>query len=178
MNNVEVDKKTGELREAKAKPYIDFEKIREDEKWDGYYCIVTNLFDEDGSGKFADDKIIDMYRGLWRIEDSFRVTKTDLETRPVFLSRHERIRAHFLTCFISLVILRLIEKKLGNAFPPSAVIDAMNGISCSPESENLFLFDYRTDVTDALGNAFDIDFTKQRLTRAQIRNIFAKAKKG
>lgn len=77
VNNVEVDKNTGELKEAKAKPYIDFEKIKEDEKYDGYYCIVTNLFDEDKSGKFKDEKIIDMYRGLWRIEDSFRVTKSE-----------------------------------------------------------------------------------------------------
>jgi transposase len=177
VNNVEVDKKTGELKEAKAKPCIDFDKIREDEKYDGYYCIVTNLFDEDGSDRFKDENIIDMYRGLWRIEDAFRVTKSDLETRPVYLSRHDRIRAHFLTCFISLVIVRLIEKRLKWVYPASVLIRAMNRISCSAESENLFLFDYRSDAADALGKAFGIDFTKLRLTRADIRNILSKAKK-
>jgi transposase len=178
ITGIGVDKKTGGLHETVVKPYIDFDKIREDEKWDGYYCIVTDLFDEDGSGRFTDDKIIDIYRGLWRIEDSFRVTKSNLAARPVYLSRHDRIRSHFLVCFISLVILRLIEKRLGGAYPPSAIIEAMNNISCSPESENLFLFDYRSEVTDAIGNAFGIDFTRQRLSRAAIRNILANAKNG
>jgi len=177
VTNVEVDKKTGELKEAKAKPYVDIEKIREEEKWDGYYCIVTNLFDEDKTARFSDDNIINIYRGLWRIEDSFKVTKSDLDARPVHLSRHDRIKAHFLTCFISLVITRLIEKRLGHKYSVSAITEAMNHISCSPESENVFMFDYRSDVTDALGEAFGIDFTKERLTRAQIKNILACAKK-
>jgi len=178
IKNIEIDKNTGELKESpKGKPYVDMEKFMEDEKYDGYYCIVTNLFDEDGSGEFSDDKIIDMYRGLWRIEDNFRVTKNELDTRPVFVSRKDRIHAHFLICYISLVILRLIQKRLGCAYSTAAIIDALKNIACSPEAKNLYLFDYRTDVTDAIGEAMGFDFTKKRLSRSEIKKILGEAKK-
>jgi len=177
VKNIEVDKSTGELKEAaKGKPYVDMEKFMEDEKYDGYYCIVTNLFD-DGSGKFSDDKIIDMYHGLWRIEDNFRVTKSELDTRPVYVSRKERIKAHFLTCYISLVILRLMQKRLGGMYSTAAIINALKNITCSPEAKNLFLFDYRTDVSDAIGDAMEFDFTKKRLSRSEIKKFLGDAKK-
>jgi transposase len=177
IKNVTVDKKTGEIKKTAETPCFDLDKILEEEKYDGYYAIVTNVFDEGiYEGKFDDDKIIDLYRGLWRIEDSFRVTKEELESRPVHLSREERIRAHFLTCYISLVIVRLIQKRTGYNYSPAKLIEAINKISCTNESENLFLFDYRNDVTDALGQAFDIDFTKQRLTRKEIKKFLGDAK--
>lgn len=149
----------------------------EDEKYDGYYCIVTSLFDEDGSGAFSDNKIIGMYRGLWRIEDNFRVTKSELDTRLVLVFRKDRIHAHFLVCYISLVILRLIQKRLGGAYSTAAIINQLKNITCSPEAKNLFLFDYRTDITDAIGEALGINFTKKRLSRSEIKNILGEAKK-
>ncbi len=138
---------------------------------------MTNLFDEDGTGQFSDDKIIDIYRGLWRIEDNFRVTKSELKSRPVDVSRKERIHAHFLICYLSLVILRLIQKRMGRMYSAEVIINALKNITCSPESENLYLFDYRTDVTDALGKAMGFDFTKKRLSRSEIKKILGKAKK-
>lgn len=149
----------------------------EDAKYDGYYCIVTNLFDEDKSGTFSDDKIIDIYHGLWRIEDNFRVTKSELDARPVYLSRKERIHAHFLVCYIALVILRLIQKRLNHAYPTETIIEAMKNIACTPESKNLYIFDYRTEVTDALGKAMGFDFTKKRLSRSEIKKYLGDAKK-
>jgi len=175
---VEVDKKSGEVKPTKGTPCLDYDVIREDEKYDGYYAIVTNLFDEEkNKGKYDDEKIIDIYRGLWRIEDSFRVTKSDLEARPIYLGRKDRIKAHFLICFIALVIVRLIQKKTSYAHSPTSLIDAMNNISCTHESENLFLFDFRSQISDDLGIAFDIDFKKQRLTRAEIKNFLGAVKK-
>jgi len=177
--NVEVDKKTGEIREAKkATPCIDLDIIREEEKYDGYYAIVTNIFDEgDNKGNFEDGQIIDIYRGLWRIEDSFKVTKSDLESRPVYVSTPDHIKAHFLTCFISLVIMKLIQKKTGYKYTPEVLIETMNDISCSHEGGNLYLFDYRSEVSDALGHAFGLDFTRERLTRAEIKKNIGVAKK-
>jgi transposase len=171
IKNVDVDKETGEIKEAKkGRPCFDLDAIREEEKYDGYYAIVTNIFNEGkNKGKFDDGKIIDIYRGLWRIEDSFRVSKEELEARPVYLSRKDRINAHFLTCFIALVIVRLIQKHIGYKHSPAKLIEALNNISCSHEGGNLFLFDYRSEVSDDLGKAFGIDFTKQRLTRAEIK---------
>jgi transposase len=177
--NVEVDTQTGEIKRAKkGKPCLDMDAIGEEEKYDGYYAIATNVFDEGvNKGKFDDGRIIDIYRGLWRIEDSFAVTKGELEARPVFLSRKDRIKAHFLICFISLVIVRLIQKRTGNKHSPAKLVEALNDISCSYEGGNLFLFDYRSDVSDDLGKAFGIDFTMQRLTRAEIKKNIGSVKK-
>jgi hypothetical protein len=149
------------------------EAALKEEKYDGYYAIVTNLFDEgENKGKFSDVQIIDIYRGLWRIEDSFGVTTGELEARPVFLSRKERIKAHFLICYIALVVVRLIQKRTGCAYSPEKLIGAMNNISCSHEGGNLYLFDYRSDIADSLDKAFGIDFSMLRLTRADIKKIW------
>jgi len=177
VKNVQVDKQSGEITPAGGTPRLDCDAIREEEQYDGYYCIVTNLFDEGkDKGRFTDEKIIDIYRGLWRIEDSFRVTKSDLETRPIRLSREDRIKAHFLICFISLVILRLVQKKTNGIYSAASLIETMKNISCTHETTNLFLFDFRNEVSDSLGKAFDIDFTRERLTRAEIKNILAETK--
>jgi len=178
IKNIEIDKETGEFKPAKGTPYFDMEKLHEEEKYDGYYAIVTNIFDEGkNKGKFPDEKIIEIYRGLWRIEDSFKITKEELEARPVHLTREERIRAHFLTCYLSLVIIRLLQKEMGYRYSPALLIEAMNSISCSNEAENLFLFDCRSDITDDLGQTFGVDFTKLRMTRKEIKKNLSKVKK-
>ena len=175
--NVEFDKDTGEIKESTSVPCLDIEAIAEEEKYDGYYAIVTNLFDEcEDRGKYGDGQIIDIYRGLWRVEDAFCVTKSDLESRPVYCSREDRIKAHFLTCFISLVIVRLIQKRTGHEHSAEKLIETMNAISCSHEGGNLYLFDHQSEVADALGKAFGLDFTRLRLTRAEIKNNLAAVK--
>jgi len=175
--NVEFDKDTGEIKDSTSAPCLNIEAIVEEEKYDGYYAIVTNLFDEgEDKGKYDDGKIIDIYRGLWRVEDSFRITKSELETRPFFVRREDRIKAHFLTCFISLVIVRLIQRRTGHEFSAEQLIETMNNISCSHESENLYLFDHQSDVVEALGKAFGIDFSMLRLTRNEIRKNIAAVK--
>jgi transposase len=177
--NIEVDKETGEIKESKkGKPCFNFDVISEEEKFDGYYAIVTNVFNEGiDKGKFEDSDIIDIYRGLWRVEDSFGITKDELETRPIFVWNIPRIRAHFLTCYVALIILRLIQKRCAYKHSPEKLIEAMNNISCSLETENLYLFDYRSDVSDDLGNAFKLDFSMQRLTRSEIKKNIGSVKK-
>ena len=170
--NVEFDNDTGEVKESKVTPCFNFKAISEEEKYDGYYAIVTNLFEtEKGRWKYDDGKVIDLYRGLWRVEDAFRVTKSELESRPVYLGRDDRIKAHFLTCFISLVIVRLIQKKTGHAYSSEELIETMRDIACSHEGGTLYLFDHQSDVAVALGKEFDVDFSKLRLTRAEIKKI-------
>ena len=176
IENIEVDKKTGEIKERdKSVPYINYKKYMEDEQYDGYYCIVTNIFNDE-SNKFPDDKIIEIYQGLWRIEDNFRVTKNELCTRPVYVSREDRIHAHFLICYIALVILRLIHKRLHYAMSTEKIIDTLSKINCSPETKNLYLFDYRSDESDLIGEIMGFDFTKKRLTRGEIRKIIGSSK--
>ena len=171
LKNIEIDKKTGEVKPVKAKPVFDFEKLEEEEKYDGYYALVTNQL------SMKDDDVIDTYRGLWKIEDCFKITKSDIDTRPLYVSREDRINAHILVCFIALIIIRLIQKRLNGEYPVGQVLEALRNISCSKETENLYLFDFRDDVSDAIGRAFGLDFSNERLTRGEIKKNLASVKK-
>ena len=106
VKNLVFDPNTGEIMTTRQKPFFDEEKLREEERFDGYYAIVTSEW------KKNDQEIVEIYRGLWRIEEAFKVTKSDLEARPVYLSRHDHIEAHFLICFVALVIARLLVLRL------------------------------------------------------------------
>jgi transposase len=171
IKNITYDKKTGEIIEKTAKKLeFNSEKAIEDAKYDGYYGIVTSELD------MPDQRIIEIYRGLSDIEDNFKVAKSNLDIRPVYVSREERINAHILTCFISLVIVRLIQKKTSYCFTPQQIIACLGNISCSLEDESTYLFDYRTKISDDIGKAFDIDFTKKRLPLNRIKNILANSK--
>ena len=100
---MEVDKSTGEVVNTATHLSLDMDKIREYLDLMGYYTIMTSEIDK------TDEEIISKYHGLSRIEDSFRITKSDLEGRPVFVRTPEHINAHFLTCFIALTMVRLIQ---------------------------------------------------------------------
>jgi hypothetical protein len=106
LKKMEIDKSTGEVIETATHLSLDMEKIQEYLDLMGYYTIMTSEI------HMSDDEIISKYSGLSRIEDSFRITKSDLEGRPVFVRTPEHINAHFLTCFISLTMIRLIQHKI------------------------------------------------------------------
>jgi transposase len=172
IQNITYDKKTGEVYAEEGKKLIfNEEKANEDAKYDGYYSIVSSELE------MPEHRIIEIYRGLSDIEDNFKVSKSDLDIRPVYVSREERINAHVLTCFISLVILRLIQKKTDYKFTPEQIITCLNNISCSLEHTNLYMFDYRSNISNCIGDAFGIDFTKKRLRLNEIKNILASSKK-
>ncbi|MCL2126401.1 MAG: IS1634 family transposase [Oscillospiraceae bacterium] len=171
VKKLNVDKSTGEVVEPGKALLFDDAKLLEEEKYDGYYSIVTS---EKG---MADEEIIDTYRGLWEIEETFKITKGGLEARPVYLSRPERIAAHFLTCFIALVIMRLIQKLTGRKYSCETIAECLNRISCSHEQENIYLFDYRSEVSNAIGEALGIGFGRKRMNLGEIRNIVAESKK-
>ena len=172
IKNITFDKKTGEIYEKPGKKLLfDKEKAEEDAKYDGYYCVITSELE------MSDQRIIEIYRGLSDIEDNFKVSKSDLDIRPVYVSREDRINAHVLICFISLVILRLIQKKTDYKFTPEQIITCLNNISCSLEHTNLYMLDYRSNISDCIGKVFGIDFTKKRLRLSEIKNILASSKK-
>ncbi len=106
LKKTEVDKATGEVLKTATALSLDFDKIQAYIALMGYYTIMTSEIDK------PDDEIISKYHGLSRIEDSFRITKSDLEGRPVFVRTPEHINAHFLTCFIALTMFRLIQYKI------------------------------------------------------------------
>ena len=171
IKKITFDKNTGEIIEdTENKLEFDSEKAIEDAKYDGYYCIISSELDMPAY------RIIEIYSGLSDIEDNFKVSKSNLDIRPVHVSRKDRINAHILTCFISLVIIRLIQKKTGFCFTPEQIITTLNNISCSLEDENIYLFDFRNNIIDAIGKTFNIDFTKKRLPLNKIKNILASSK--
>lgn len=171
VKNLKFNETTGEILDVHERPVFDSEKVAEEEKYDGYYAIVTSEMD------MSDAQVIETYRGLWEIEETFRVTKGVLEARPVYVSLQDHINAHFLTCFIALTILRIIQKKTGKLYSAARIVECLNKISCSNEHENIYLFDYRSDLSDALGEVLGIDFTNKRLRLGDIKKILAHAKK-
>ena len=171
VKNLKFDEKTGEVLGVKEHPVFDSARVVEEEKYDGYYAIVTSEMD------MSDAEVVDTYRGLWEIEETFRITKGVLETRPVYVSLPDHINAHFLTCFIALTIIRVLQKKTGKLYSAERIVDCLNKISCSNEHDNIYLFDYRSEISDALGEALGIDFTSKRLRLGDIKKLLAEAKK-
>lgn len=167
--DVPVVRETGEA--ADHNWVIDEERIAADEAMDGYYCIVTSEQEMD------DREVIDAYRGLWRIEESFRVMKGDFDARPVYCSTESHIRAHFLVCYIALLAMRLMQLDTGRKYSAAQISEALAGVTGHLMDRNLYLFDYRTDLTDELAGAVGIDLSRQVLTRGQIRSIMADVKK-
>lgn len=121
-----VDKETGEILEnTKKLRRVDLEKAENDAMYDGYFCLVTSELDLD------ERKIRQVYGGLWRIEQSFRIMKTDLDARPVFVSKNEHIRAHFLICFVALLIIRIIQHRMGeHALSAERIARALGAATC------------------------------------------------
>ena len=171
INNLKVDKNTGEILETTDVLTIDHNRIAEEEKYDGYYAIVTSELDE------SDDNIIDIYRGLWRIEESFKITKSVLSTRPIYLQTNEHINAHMLICFISLLIGRIIEKRLGGKYTMQKITETLQKVACSNIGQNIWSFDYADEVTEEINHAFGTDFGRKRMTLQEIKNNFSMSKK-
>jgi hypothetical protein len=171
LKNLVFDPKTGEIITAKQKPVFDEHKLREEEKLDGYYAIVTSEWQK------TDEEIIDIYRGLWKIEDAFKVTKSDLETRPVYLSRQDHISAHFLICFVALVIVRLLSLSLGNKFSIPKIVKSLNRASGSLFEENWFVFNHTDEVTRSVGELLGVDLSRKYLKLGEIKKILGATKK-
>jgi transposase len=171
VKNIDFDKKTGEILETSKALMLDLEKLKEEEALDGYYVIVTSEYKE------TDDRIIDMYRGLWKIEETFRVTKSDLEARPVYVSRKDHIHAHFLTCFVSLVIARILEMKTEHKYSIAKMLESLGKAECTHLQQNYYLFDYYDDILGDIGEKFELDFRKKMLSLGEIKKVLGMVKK-
>ena len=154
VKKVDYDKDTGEILTASSILDIDEDLIREEEALDGYYMLLTSEMDT------PDDKIIDMYRGLWRIEESFKITKSELEARPVYVWTREHIEAHFLTCFVALTISRILEMKLEHKYSTGRIIDSLSRAECSLLQQNYYVFDYYDEVLKDIGNITNLDYSR------------------
>ena len=172
VKNAVFDKTTGELIQQKGVDLsLDLDLILEEEKYDGYYAIVTSEYEK------SDYEIIDIYRGLWEIEENFGITKSELKTRPVFVKNTEHVKAHFLICFTALVIMKLMEKRIGRKYAVQTIVESLRKCECSLLDKNSYLFDYYDDVLETIGNDLGIDFSFKYRTLKEIKQELGNTKR-
>ncbi|MPW27387.1 transposase, partial [Alkalibaculum sp. M08DMB] len=160
----------GEIADNEAYS-ISQEAIAKEEAYDGFYAVCTNLEDDAAA-------IAKINHNRWEIEECFRLLKTDFKARPVYLSRDDRIKAHFTTCFLSLTLFRYLEKQLDNAFTSTEIIEQLRNMNfyCVP-GEGYMPTYTRTDFTDALHETFGFRTDYQIVSQKQMKKIFKDTKK-
>lgn len=162
--------KDGEIADQSIS-YIDPAVINEEEKYDGFYAVCTNLDD-------SISNIVKANKRRWEIEECFRTMKTDFEARPVYLKRQDRILAHFITCFIALIVYRYLEKKLDNHYTIDQILPTLQEMDFMKyEGKGYQPIYTRTELTDALHSAFGFCTSKQIVPIAKMRNICSQTKK-
>ena len=173
VRGVSFDRRTGEvLADSATKPELDEEAIAAAAALDGYYLIVTSETD------WPDRRILDAYRELWRIEESFRVTKTGgLDSRPVWVWTDSHIRAHFLTCYLALLIVRLTQRALPSHPSAKALLDDMRALDCSYADGGWWLFDHRSDLTDEVFALVGEEAPRKWMRTRDIKALFKKGKR-
>ena len=162
--------KDGEVADKKVLS-LNLEQIKKEEQYDGFYGVCTNLEDD------AED-IIKVNQRRWEIEESFRILKSEFKARPVYLSRDDRITAHFTTCFLSLVLHRYLEKRLEEKYTSSEIIDTLRNMNLNKIDTIGYIPAYtRTNITDELHNKFDFRTDLEITTKKKMKKILKDLKK-
>lgn len=150
---------------------LDYSRIEEESRFDGYYAVCTNLTED------TVQDVLKVSEGRWEIEESFRIMKSEFKARPVHLSREDRIRAHFLTCYFSLLIYRLLEKKLEEKYTVHETVRALRKYRLLQIAGRGYIPEYtRTELTDALHNAFQFRTDTEIVPTSVMRKIIADTK--
>lgn len=163
INNISFDKTTGEVIDRNLSLNID--KIKELEKFDGYYSIVTS------EKNLSDKEIRDIYSGLWKIEETFKITKSDIKTRPVYVWTKEHIESHFLTCFISLLILRLLQYKTHHIYSTKELINSLKKWSCYNLEHDIYINVNYSNILNNISNIFNIELSNKYINWKKILNL-------
>ena len=150
---------------------INQNKINDEAKYDGLYAVCTNLEDEV-------EEIIKINKRRWEIEESFRIMKSEFKSRPVYLSREDRIKAHFTTCFLALVIFRYLEKKLNEQYTSSQIIETLKNYNfLLHEGEGYEPTYIYNDLSKDLCMIFNLELNKEILTIKNFNKILKITKK-
>lgn len=164
-------KEDGEKVDAEYVHELDLDKIAKDARFDGYHAVMTSELD------MPSEKVIKQYRGLWEIEETFRISKTELRSRPVFVSTANHIEAHFLSCFLALLLLRVLDKRLYNAYSTEEILKNLRNANAYYLGDNIYQFYRISNCLKDIGDTLGIDFTRKYLTRQEIRTIIGETKK-
>lgn len=165
-----VTTENGEI--AKETTYsLNEEAIEKEARFDGFYAVCTDLLDDDVKD------IIKVSEGRWEIEESFRIMKTDFKSRPVYLHRDDRIKAHFLICYLALLIYRLLEKKLNYQYTAPAIIETLRKMALLDTQYEGYMPAYeRTRITDSLHKEFEFRTDYEIMTKQNIRSLIKSTK--
>ena len=144
---------------------LDTDKIAEEEKYDGYYSIVTSEL------KMDDIEIREKYRGLIRIEDTFKITKSEFDTRPIYVRTNEHIDGHFTTCFTALVLIRLLQVKLENKYTVGKLLTSLKKYNCVHLDKNNYQFVYNDEIIISISKSFNINLSAKYKTSNEIRRL-------
>ena len=162
---------TKEGEAADVKHYLDENKISEEGQYDGFYAVCTDLLDDEV------DDILKVSEGRWQIEECFRIMKTDFSASPIYLQDENRIKAHFLICFLALTIYRFLEKKLGSKYTCEKLLDTLKGMNFAEIQEQGFTPLYKREaITDDLHDVCGFRTDYQFITKSKMRNIQKKSK--
>ena len=164
VNNIQFDEKTGTVVEG-SELILDQTKIDEDSKYDGYYSIVTS------EENLSDLELRNIYKGLSKIEETFKITKSEFNARPINVRLEDHIDAHFLICFISLVIIRILQDNINNKYTIKNLLEKMKNFKCTHETGNLYkIIGYKPEI-QYLNRKTGLEMDKKYYTRENIKKI-------
>lgn len=164
INNIKFDKETGAVSNG-SELSLNLDKIKEEEKFDGYYSIVTS------EENLTDLELRNIYKGLSKIEETFKITKSEFDARPINVRLEDHIDAHFLICFISLVIIRLLQYDIDNKYTIKNILEKMKNFKVTHETGNLYKFiGYKPEI-QYLNRKLNINMDKKYDTRENIKKI-------
>ncbi|MBR5180587.1 MAG: IS1634 family transposase [Lachnospiraceae bacterium] len=151
--------------------FLDEKKVVDEARYDGLYAVCTDLIDDDV------EEILKISEGRWQIEECFRIMKTDFSARPVYIRRDDRISAHFLICFLSLLIYRLLEKQLENKYTCEEILEKLKSIKFADIKGQGYMPTYiRDKLTDDLHKTCGFRTDYEFITKADMRTITKQSK--
>ena len=164
INNIKFDKETGVVSDSSTLS-LNLEKIKDEEKFDGYYSIVTS------EEHLSDLELRNIYKGLSKIEETFKITKSEFDARPINLRLEDHIDAHFLICFISLIIIRLLQHDINNKYTIKNILEKIKNFKCTHITGNIYKFiGYKPEI-QYLNRKLEINMDKKYDTREKIKKI-------
>ena len=164
INNIAFDKSTGAVADG-LNLSLNEKRIQEEEKFDGFYAIVTS------EENLSDLELRNIYKGLSKIEETFKITKSEFKARPINVRLEDHIDALFLICFIALVIIRILQAESNNKYSLKQLLEKIKNFECTHESGNIYkLIKYKPEI-QYLNRKFNIPFDNKYLTREQIKKI-------
>ncbi|MCI6091536.1 IS1634 family transposase [bacterium] len=168
---IETTASTKEGEVADIHHYLDENKIAEESQYDGLYAVCTDLLDDEVGD------VLKVSEGRWQIEECFRIMKTDFSARPVYLQDENRIKAHFLICFLALIIYRFLTKKLESKYTCEELLDTLKTINFVEVQEQGFIPTYkRESITDDLHEACGFRTDYQFITKSKMKTIQKQSK--